>query len=394
MANSIKVSFWLHRSKMNNLGKVPLQIRLTYQSKKIDKATGYYVAPSTWNTRKQRMKGNTGEQLAINNALHTLQLKAITLFNQAQEKEDVYLPEIMEALFAKQKDDPTLLATIALHNSDLKARVGKDYSHSTYEKYEFMADKIKAFMQQQKRSDIRLKDLTVNFIIDFDHYMRTQDNNQHNTAVKYCHNLKRVINVAVLKGLIPSNPFNSFKTVYKDTQQVYLDERELDIIRNVNLPRAKYSLARDLFLFQANTGLAYTDLAALTPADVSFTEGRQWIVKPRQKSDVVATIPILDEAARLITKYQEDERRGDFLFPTISIQKYNQALGEIGEIAGLHKRISSHVGRRTFGNVALARGVSLNVISKILGHSNTIITQRIYAHTTQTIINKEMEKWK
>lgn len=68
-----------------------------------------------------------------------------------------------------------------------------------------------------------MKDLTVNFIIDFDDYMRTQDNNQNSTAVKYCHNLKRVINVAVLKGLIPANPFNRFKTVYKDTQQVYLD---------------------------------------------------------------------------------------------------------------------------------------------------------------------------
>lgn len=128
-----------------------MQIRLTYQSRKIDKATGYYVAPKNWNSRKQRVKGSTGEQLTINNSLHTLQLKAITLFNQAQDNEDVYLLEIMEALFTKQKDDPTLLATIAVHNSDLKARVGKDYRYSTYEKYEFMADKIKAFMQQQKK---------------------------------------------------------------------------------------------------------------------------------------------------------------------------------------------------------------------------------------------------
>lgn len=394
MANSIRVSFWLHRSKINAQGLVPIQLRLTHQSHRLDKSTGHYVKPGRWNDRKQRLKDNSPEEQAINNALHSLELKAINLFNQQQDKGDVYLPEIMETLFVKQKEDPMLLITIETHNKDLKARVGKDYSYSTYEKYEFMADKIKAFMQHQKRNDIRLKDLTVNFIIDFDHYMRTQDNNQHNTAVKYCHNLKRVINVAVLKGLIPSNPFNSFKTVYKDTQQVYLDERELDIIRKIRLPRAKYELARDLFLFQANTGLAYTDLAELTPADVSFTEGRQWIVKPRQKSDVVATIPIMGEAANLIAKYQEDERGGKYLFPTISIQKYNQALGEIGEMAGLHKRISSHVGRRTFGNVALARGVSLNVISKILGHSNTIITQRIYAHTTQTIISKEMEKWK
>lgn len=394
MANSIRVSFWLHRSKTNGYGEAPIQLRLIHQSHRLDKSTGHYIKPGRWNNKRQRLKANVGQEMVINNALHALELKAITLFNQQQEKGDVYLPEIMEALFVKQKEDPMLLTTIEDHNKDLKARVGKDYSFSTYEKYEFMADKVKAFLQTRKITDVRLKDLAVSFIVNFDHYLRTQESNQHNTAVKYCNNLKRIINVAVLKGLIPTNPFNGFKTVYKDTPQVYLDERELDTIRQVELVKKKHRHARDLFLFQANTGLAYTDLSALKQSDLSTTEGRQWIVKPRQKSDVIATIPIMEEAAKLIQKYQSDTMRGEFLFPTISIQKYNQALSEIGKIAGLAKKVSSHVGRRTFGNVALGKGVSINVISKVLGHSNTIITQRIYALTTQIIINKEMEKWK
>ena len=182
--------------------------------------------------------------------------------------------------------------------------------------------------------------------------------------------------------MLPSNPLNAYKTVYKEIQQVYLDASELDLVRKAVLIRQKHQVARDLFLFQANTGLAYTDLVSLEWKDISELEGRHWIIKARQKTEIIATIPILAEAKTLIDKYSNSKKEGP-IFPTVSIQKYNQYLGEIGVIAALkHKKLSSHVGRRTFGQVALEKGISINVISKILGHSNTIITQRMYAITT------------
>ncbi len=137
-----------------------------------------------------------------------------------------------------------------------------------------------------------------------------------------------------------------------------------------------------MFLFQAVQ--AYTDMINLEIKDISVDSlGRSWIVKKRQKTGVVSTIPLLPKALDIIEKYKYETKESNQLFPHYSIQKYNQYIGEIGELAGLHKKLSSHVGRRTFGNIALARGVSLNVISKVLGHSNTLITQRIYAITTQ-----------
>jgi integrase len=101
----------------------------------------------------------------------------------------------------------------------------------------------------------------------------------------------------------------------------------------------------------------------------------------------------MQQSIELIDKYTFFRKKSKCLFPYYSIQKYNQYIGEVGNIAGVKKKLSSHAGRRTFGNVALSKGVSINVISKILGHSNTIITQRIYAITTQNIITGEIEKW-
>jgi len=43
MANTIKVLFRLHKSKTNALGAVPLMLRLTYQNRRTERATGFYL---------------------------------------------------------------------------------------------------------------------------------------------------------------------------------------------------------------------------------------------------------------------------------------------------------------------------------------------------------------
>lgn len=394
MANAIKVLFWLHQSKMNKDGLAPLILRLSFQKTKVDKATGYYVNPEQWNTSKQRLRGNKDEAATINSWIEAKLTKISTLCKDELLKETIHLPTVMEKVFSNAKEEPTILNLINEFNQQLKERLNNDIAYSTYEKYIFTANKVKAFIVKSlKRKDILLKDITTKFIMDFDHYLRVTDKNQHNTVVKYCINLKRILNVAVLQGVMPTNPLNSHKTTYKDTPQVYLNEHEVTAIENVKLVKSSHLLVRDLFLFQCYTGFAYTDMVSLNAKDISIdSKGMKWIIKARQKTGIVSNIPLLSKAIYILEKYSGLNKNVDGLFPHYSIQKYNQYIGEVGNLAGINKKLSSHVGRRTFGNIALSKGVSINVISKILGHSNTLITQRIYAITTQNIITNEIDK--
>lgn len=395
MANTIKVLFWLHRSKTNKDGLAPLILRLTFQKSKVEKATGFYVNPDDWNIPKQRLKSNKKSNKDINDWIMDKVSKVSIFAKEEAENGSINLPSIIEKLYDDVKEEPYLLKVIIDHNEQLRLRVGKDYTYSTYEKYVFTYDKTKAFIRAiLKKKDILLRDLTTKFIMDFDHYLRVNDNNQNNTAVKYCLNLKRILNMAVMEGLMTKNPFNAHKTVYKDTAQVYLSEAEVSILENAKLVMQNHILVRDLFLFQCYTGLAYTDMVNLEIKDISIdANGRKWIIKARQKSGVVSTIPLLPQSIKIIEKYKVDSGKNNKLFQCYSIQKYNQYIGQVGQLVKINKKLSSHVGRRTFGNVGLSKGLSLNVISKILGHSNTLITQRIYAITTQNIISSEIDKW-
>jgi integrase len=396
MANTLKTLFWLRRNKTNKEGLAPLIIRISYNNSKAEKATGFYVHPKDWNSSRQRVKGEKPTAVQVNSWLDYTTARLGDIFREAVQRQEVHLPSMLNLLFSKPVDDPTLLETIHEHNVAMLERTGHDFSFSTYEKYVFTYNKLQAFITHHfKQKDIYLRDLNTKFIIEFDHYLRTVDKNQHNTAVKYCLNLKKVINLAVLEGKLAANPFNNYKTVYKDTPQIYLEANEVILIERARLCKNNHLLVRDLFLFQCYTGLAYTDLVNLKYNDVSVDAlQRSWIIKPRQKSGIVSTIPLLPPAISLIHKYAGVKKSSGVIFPHYSIQKYNQYLVEIGDLIGLKKRLSSHVGRRTFGNLALSRGVSLNVISKILGHSNTLITQRIYAITTQNIISSEIDKWR
>jgi site-specific recombinase XerD len=85
-------------------------------------------------------------------------------------------------------------------------------------------------------------------------------------------------------------------------------------------------------------------------------------------------------------------RKYDFKLPIISNQKYNSYLKVLGAFCNLKKRVTSHVARHTFATtVTLANGVRIEVISKMLGHTN-IKTTQIYAKVCQPEVDNEFNR--
>jgi integrase len=284
----------------------------------------------------------------------------------------------------------TLLQLVKKHNQHLQKRIGIDYTFSTFQKYDILYNKLLAFIPHQyKQSDIDLSDVNYAFAADFDFYLRSVDKNQHNTVVKYLINLKRVFNEAVLLETIEKNPIAGFKARYKDVERVYLTYSELNLIRNKTFKLERLNRTRDLFIFQCFTGLAYSDMALLAPYHISKgIDDTEWIYINRKKTGIRSAIPLLSPALSIIRKYRNEQQ--SFVLPCYAIQKFNEYLYEIALACGITKNLTSHVGRRTFATtIALNNGVSIETVSKILGHTSTKITQQ-YAVVTDLKISKEI----
>ena len=387
--NNISVFIWLNQTKINKKGVAPLYIRIAYSQERRTIATGHSIAPDKWDSAKYRVKGSSEKAQLINNYLQQSQNRLISIYNEMMKEGDISLDRLVQKFSGKDISPMTLLDLIKHHNEDFHKRIGIDYTFSTYEKYDFLRMKIERFIAHHYgKKDIRLQEINYGFATAFDFYLKNTDGNQHNTVVKYIINLKKILNMAVSNDWIAKNPISKFKASYKDVDRIYLTLPELQAIEQKSFKMDRLKIVKDLFLFQCYTGLAYSDMSRLTEKDVTpGIDGKKWIIIRRKKTDVRSAIPLLPKALEILIKYPSMEKR---LLPCYAIQKFNSYLHEIADLCEINKNITSHAGRRTFATtVALANGVSIETIAKILGHSSTKITHQ-YAVVTDMKVSDEM----
>jgi integrase len=148
---------------------------------------------------------------------------------------------------------------------------------------------------------------------------------------------------------------------------------------------------RDVFIFSCFTGLAYIDIKQLTANNICTSfDGKQWIMTYRQKTDTPVNVPLLNIPLTILKKYEGKLPKGQLL-PVLSDQKINSYLKEIADLCGIHKNLTFHLARHTFATTTtLSKGVPIETVSKMLGHTN-IRTTQIYARITNEKISRDMQ---
>ena len=172
----------------------------------------------------------------------------------------------------------------------------------------------------------------------------------------------------------------SFQT--KDV--MFLTESEINSIRRKKMI-GRLEKVRDLFLFQCFTGLSYSDMANLTKDDFNIHEkGQIYLKKSRQKTGVSYLVVLLDDAKRIAEKYE-------YSLPVLSNQRYNSYLKEIKDLCNIQKPLHTHIGRHTAATYLLNKGIPIETVAKILGHSDIKQTQH-YAKLLDDSVFREFKK--
>ena len=168
----------------------------------------------------------------------------------------------------------------------------------------------------------------------------------------------------------------------------FLNEEELRKIINFDTPIPRFEKARDFFLFGCFTGLSYIDIKTLKLEHFEKDDqGRIWIKKKRVKTGILSRIPLLPMAKMILEKY----KGGDKLIPIQDAADINKYLKDIAILCNIDKHITFHTSRHTFAStVTLANNISLEVVSKMLGHTNTRMTTH-YAKLLDKCIGEQMD---
>ena len=287
-----------------------------------------------------------------------------------------------------------LIAGLADYAKRRQGEVGVRITQRTADKYERLLRYLKQYLAQRgKAEDIPVERMNYEFLDGFNLFLQTAHRCRHNGAVAVMDCLRNFVLYCLRNEWITKNPFRYYKLKEDEVQaKEHLTAHELELLTRKELDR-RLARIRDVFVFCCLTGLAFADADHLRREHLSQDdEGRWWIHKPREKTSVMSRIPLLPATLEILRRYEHDEvcvARSRVL-PTPSNQKMNAYLKEIAAVCGINKVLTTHVARHTFACMAVEYGMPIDVLAKILGHSNTNMT-RHYAKFSETVIGREME---
>ena len=255
-----------------------------------------------------------------------------------------------------------------------KLRVGKSTGERQYRKFEQARDLFFERFDQTASAN----SLTRSDIEGFYYWLqeRYSQASAHGIMVK----VKKVFQVGFEEGKIRATPFAGFDLHRERPREEWLSDADMEKIRSLNIHSEAIERARDLFLFQCNSGMSYSDMAILTKEDVKEENGVYSVTKTRCKTGVRYNSVLLPEGVEILKKHNySNAAPNDPILPMVSAQKYNLNLLKIEAMTGCSTHLHSHLGRKVYGTALLRGGCSMKAVSKALGHSTTQVTESTYA---------------
>ena len=307
----------------------------------------------------------------LNDKINTLYREIYELVNECDSKRINFRFELLERIRnGYQNTGMTFLQFIEKRIDE------KPIVHST----KLQHWKVLRFLQNEWKLITYFSDLTLENVIKLDNYLKKRivpgtGKPMCQTTVYTYHKVIRIyVNDAISMGLIAESPYDKYKTPKgRSKVRICLNMEEVMRFRNYTGPTAFRQKIADLFIVQCYTGLAYADLMR-----TDFTKlqkvGEDYVLtsETRLKSGTRFILFCLPPVMAILEKYE-------FKLPFLEYHVYNRHLKILGQKLGITKEVTTHIGRHTFATtIALGSGIPIEVVSKMLGHTNIQVTQ-IYA---------------
>ncbi|MDR2691439.1 MAG: site-specific integrase [Dysgonamonadaceae bacterium] len=350
------------------------------------------VHPKYRDVNTGRATGRTADAVKTNALVDNTKASIYRVYRELQERDNYVTAEKVKNVFLGiESKHQTLLELFDRHNEERKELIGVNVAKGTYEGYCCTRRHFSDFiMYKYNLHDVPFKDINHNFLNDFEVYLLTQCQSAPNTVTKRMKRLRHIVGIALKNEWIYKNPFDGYKLQWHKTDRGYLTQEEVEMLIAYRFENQYMEKIRDTFIFCCFTGLAYSDVKGLTNENIQASfDGRMWIKGRRNKTGTEYSIPILNVPAMIIEKYkgQVSDNR---VLPVADIITYNKNLKKIASLCGISKKITSHLARHTFATtITLSKGVPIETVSKMLGHTNLTTTQ-IYARILNSKISDDM----
>ena len=346
------------RNRVNKKGMAALRMVVQEGTRRTFIPLPVKIKPAEWDKQKQQVNNKHPQAALLNRTLR--QRIAETELQALKGK----LPKACESKLFR------IFALEALSAWE------KTKSSGTLKAYRSM---LKQFCRY--KPETHLHEITPSWLMDYEQWCRNDGCNDAGT-LKRISFIATVLHWAEKYGHLQSDPFKVYQKPKKiNPERVWLTMEEISALANMQTDSVTLQHVATWFLFSCYTGLRYSDVAAFDQ-ETSIQDGR--IVLYTTKTREVVSIAITNRIDGILKQWPP--------VPVFSNQKCNQYLKAIAHVCKINKPITFHTARHTFAVQCANLGISQEVTSKLLGHSD-LRTTGIYYKIVNERIDKEMARW-
>lgn len=384
MRSTFKILFYINKNKTKTDGTTAILCRITIDGANVVITTGESTTPHDWSVKR----GETTDK-KTNQRLQTFREEIEQGYNTLLYKYGAVSAELLKNYLQGIGRTPTTL--LALSADELKAQ-RESKSEGTYSNNRSSDRQLNSFVRSRDKEDIPLTALTIDFFDDYRFHLKKEGYAPATINRHLCW-LSRLMYRAVSQGTIRFNPFEEVKYEAVEREPRFLSKGDVAKLLAFPLQDKGAELSRRMFLFSVFTGLAFADLQSLRASQIETSnEGKRYIRKARQKTEVESLIPLHPIAEQKLSLYIKESKEDYKMFPdTMSKGKLLTHLKTVGLACGIRTLLTYHVARHSFDTLTLEAGIPIESIAKMMGHSSIASTQ-IYAQITDQKIARDMER--
>lgn len=397
----------LRKNKKKSDGTIPIAVRVTVNRKARFMFTGQYILEKEWDAGNQRVKKSHPNSKRLNNMLIRklaeandvlLELEVASEKGTAEQVKQKVTGKKEGAFFFKNACDRVLKKyesrtfSVAkaelsiIHNVETFLRFrSKSYSKAVRDAiakerkvrigesrkpgYDFVA-KVKHMVNAH---GLTFREIDTKFLNDYKHFCKTCLGQKDRTITNQLIFIRTLFNQAVKLGIVDAKyyPFGNGKEVIRLGEggtKIGLSREELSRIEAFQPePNTQLFHARNAWLFSFYfAGIRISDVLSMQWDN--FDDGRLYYVMGKNQKPVSLKVP--EKAQAIMEHYRTPRTRSeDYIFPYMNGVNANDAeevfvksrngarlindyLKILAEQCDIHKPLSNHIARHTFGNLA------------------------------------------
>jgi integrase len=406
--------------KTNSEGECAIYLQYTTLKKAVKVSTGYKVKPTQWNGdtgTDNYVNRNHPQCLKINKALSKLKKEKDSIIDKILEgnPRTVIPVEVLKSIldgtyrFVESDGKEPFIEQVLEENLKLYKR--NKIGYSVYKNIECNMKTFRTFLTRVKHRTKPLLccDVTSELIDEYIIWRKEERQNSDETINKALTPIFKTIDILDRKGWLDHNTCAEIKDKYivvkgknlgDDEDVKYLTDAEMKQLKKI-ASASKYQRTKDfvdMFFFSCYCcGLRFSDVATLRWSEVDLEKKtiKKYMVKGHTKKAVQLVLPLNAEAVKILNRWMG--RNENFVFGLLpdefdlnddesllrtlnsSNRCINTSLGCLGSKMELGFKLHFHIARHTFAVLALNKGIDIHPISTLMGHSSTMVTEKVYA---------------